>query len=63
MSEHRIWEQAMKVAKAEPCPPMQGHHVRFPRAVNELTDDREAIRKALKESRMGHTVRVTSKLP
>ena len=47
--DREIWDKAVSVAVREPVP--------------EITDHRSAIRQALKESRMRHTVRVTSKLP
>lgn len=56
-TDRQIWEGVVEVSIGEPCPRIEGHHVK------ELTDDREAIRRALKESRMRHTVHVTSKLP
>ena len=48
-NDREIWDRAVEQAVREPRP--------------ELKDDREAIRRALKESRMRHTVHVTSKLP
>ena len=46
---HEIWTKCVEVAKREPCP--------------ELTDDRPAVRAALREARKAHTVRVKSVLP
>ena len=61
--ERKIWSQAVKAAVKEPCPPMQGHKLRFSGAVNELTDDRTAIRSALREARLNRGVRVRIKYP
>lgn len=72
MSEKRtdreIWVQAVDSAIAESRPNMNGHHVvQLSRATNEtqpeLTDDRPAIRKALRESRESRGVRIRSHLP
>ena len=48
-TEREIWDQAVQAGKREPRP--------------ELTDNRPAIRAALRASRMRHTVRVRSHWP
>lgn len=48
-NDREVWDKAIVEAKKEP------------RA--ELTDDRPAVRAALRESRKRHTVRVRSQLP
>ena len=50
--EHKIWRKAVKFARTERT-----------KLEHELTDNRVAIRAALKESRIRRTVRVRSNLP
>jgi len=47
--DREIWDAAIKAGEKEPRP--------------EITDNRPAIRAALKAARMRHTVRVKSLLP
>ena len=48
-NDREVWDKAVTEAKKESRP--------------ELTDDRPAIRRALREMRQRHTVRVRSQLP
>lgn len=50
-NDRQIWDRAMKQALNEP------------HKVPEITDNRQAIRASLRESRRNHTVRVRSVLP
>lgn len=66
-TEHRIWKEAVEAAAKEAPARMEGHRVvHLTRAQNqtqpELTDDRPAIRQALREARERRGVKVRSQL-
>jgi hypothetical protein len=59
--DREIWDRAVKAASQER--PVDLQQFRSPQTLPEIIADKAAIHKALRESRMRHTVRVKSRLP